>query len=131
MNTERSFKEDFNAEDYSYAVVKEWCTDNIVFNSKKSKGVEQNFKATYKIILFEFEKTIIIESLENIENQALELIKKEMSFSKSIPRPMKASLEFSGKLSLRLDPELHRKLHIKAVLTGESLNKLIESETKD
>lgn len=41
-----------------------------------------------------------------------------------------ASKKFSGKIPLRIDPELHRNLAISANIEGESLNKFIERKLK-
>ncbi|MBI4041844.1 MAG: toxin-antitoxin system HicB family antitoxin [Deltaproteobacteria bacterium] len=45
------------------------------------------------------------------------------------PKPL-AQQNFSGKIPLRIDPNLHRDLAIKAKIEGVSLNKLIEAELK-
>lgn len=57
----------------------------------------------------------------------------EKEFHKSIDEYLKFCTEmerepekpFSGKLLLRLDPELHRQLYIKSVEKGESMNHFI------
>ncbi len=56
----------------------------------------------------------------------LESIDKE---GKPFPRAI-ASKKFSGKIPLRIDPELHRNLAISANIEGESLNKFIERKLK-
>lgn len=38
---------------------------------------------------------------------------------------------FSGKLLLRLDPELHRKLHLESLRNSESINQLIVHAVKE
>lgn len=48
---------------------------------------------------------------------------------KPLPKPI-ASKRFSGKIPLRIDPELHRDLAIRAHAGGESLNKFIEKKLK-
>ncbi len=48
---------------------------------------------------------------------------------KPLPNPI-ASKKFSGKIPLRIDPELHRELAISAHVDGESLNKFIERKLK-
>ena len=46
-----------------------------------------------------------------------------------LPGPI-AAKKFSGKIPLRIDPELHRELAIHAHSDGESLNKFIEKKLK-
>jgi len=46
-----------------------------------------------------------------------------------IPKPL-SERKFSGKIPLRVDPNLHRNLAVKAEIEGVSLNKLIETELK-
>jgi len=46
-----------------------------------------------------------------------------------IPKPL-AEQDFSGKIPLRIDPNLHRDLAIKAQIEGKSLNKYIETKLK-
>lgn len=48
---------------------------------------------------------------------------------KPLPNPI-ASKKFSGKIPLRIDPELHRELAVRAHVGGESLNKFIEKKLK-
>jgi len=50
---------------------------------------------------------------------------------KGIPAPIPISEKnFSGKIAIRIDPNLHRDLSLKAQLEGQSLNKFIESKLK-
>ena len=46
-----------------------------------------------------------------------------------VPKPL-AEQDFSGKIPLRIDPNLHRDLATKAQLEGKSLNKYIETRLK-
>ena len=46
-----------------------------------------------------------------------------------IPKPL-SERSFSGKIPLRIDPNLHRNLTVRAELEGVSLNKFIESKLK-
>lgn len=46
-----------------------------------------------------------------------------------IPKPL-AEQKFSGKIPLRIDPNLHRDLVVKAQIDGTSLNKYIENKLK-
>ena len=47
----------------------------------------------------------------------------------SIPKPL-SEKQFSGKIPLRIDPNLHRDLMTKAKIAGLSLNRYIESKLK-
>jgi antitoxin HicB len=47
----------------------------------------------------------------------------------AIPLPL-SEQKFSGKIPLRIDPNLHRDLAVKAQTEGASLNKFIESRLK-
>lgn len=47
----------------------------------------------------------------------------------AIPKPF-AEQDFSGKIPLRIDPNLHRNLATRANIEGKSLNKYIESRLK-
>lgn len=65
------------------------------------------------------------ETMKNIQEvieMFLEVLKED---GKPIPEPM-AERKFSGKLVLRLNPEIHRDLAIMAKTEGKSLNKFIE-----
>ncbi len=46
-----------------------------------------------------------------------------------VPKPL-SEQKFSGKIPLRIDPNLHRDLVVKAQTEGTSLNKFIESKLK-
>jgi predicted RNase H-like HicB family nuclease len=46
-----------------------------------------------------------------------------------VPKPL-AEQDFSGKIPLRIDPNLHRDLAIKAQIEGKSLNRYIETKLK-
>lgn len=47
----------------------------------------------------------------------------------SAPKPL-AEQKFSGKIPLRIDPNLHRDLVVKAQIEGTSLNKYIEGKLR-
>ena len=47
-----------------------------------------------------------------------------------VPKPL-AEQTFSGKIPLRIDPNLHRDLVVRAQIEGTSLNKFIESKLKN
>lgn len=46
-----------------------------------------------------------------------------------VPKPL-AEQKFSGKIPLRIDPNLHRDLVVKSQIAGTSLNKYIENKLK-
>ena len=118
-----SYTENIEAQDYSYAVSKEWVLQE--YTSTFSR-VEKRYQAVFKLILVEFNKIVILDTLDNLEQQALKLIQKEMEISTDLPMPRKIALTYTGRLSLRIDPDLHHALHIESIATGESINSLIE-----
>ena len=73
---------------------------------------------------------------ETLEEAAVNAQEAIQSYLKSLddkgrplPNPI-ASKKFSGKIPLRIDPELHRQLAIQAHVDGNSLNKFIERKLK-
>lgn len=63
----------------------------------------------------------VYKELCQVAEEAIELYNES---GQSLPTPT-ANKKYSGKLHLRLSPELHERLSIKAIQKGESLNKLI------
>ena len=58
-----------------------------------------------------------------------EVIEDTISIMKNSGKPLPkatANKNFSGKIALRITPELHKAVAIKAMQEGESINKLIE-----
>lgn len=64
----------------------------------------------------------VFDALCRAVDEAVVLLKKE---GKPIP-PQAIKNEYSGKIALRITPEMHRSLAIKAIQCGESVNKYIE-----
>lgn len=66
---------------------------------------------------------VFIELCEAVE-EAIDLLKKE---GKPLPEPT-ANKKYSGKILLRISPDLHKAMAIKALKEGESINKIIQHE---
>lgn len=66
----------------------------------------------------------VFEELCQVVEEAIELLKKE---GQPLPKAT-ANKKFSGKILLRISPELHKALAIKALKSGASLNKIIQHE---
>jgi predicted RNase H-like HicB family nuclease len=64
----------------------------------------------------------VFEELCEAVDEAIKLLKKE---GRPLP-PGTANKKYTGKISLRISPVLHKALAIKAQQTGESVNKLIQ-----
>lgn len=58
-----------------------------------------------------------------------EVIKTLQEEGKPLPKPI-INKRFSGNIALRVPPDLHKRLAIKAAQKGESLNKLIHEQLK-
>jgi len=69
------------------------------------------------------------EAAVNAQEAIQSYIESMDEMGKPLPNPV-ASKKFSGKIPLRIDPELHRNLAIQANVDGESLNKFIEKRLK-
>ena len=64
----------------------------------------------------------VFKSLCQVVEEVIGLMKKE---GKALP-PATANKEYSGKILLRISPDLHKAISIKALQEGQSLNKLIQ-----
>ena len=64
----------------------------------------------------------VFEELCEAVDEAIKLLKKE---GRPLP-PGTANKKYTGKISLRIPPLLHKALSIKAQQNGESVNKLIQ-----
>lgn len=64
----------------------------------------------------------VFDKLCKAVDEAVALLKKE---GKPIPQQAIKN-KYSGKIALRVTPEMHRSLAIKAMQSGESINKYIE-----
>jgi len=66
---------------------------------------------------------------KKVFNDLCEAVDEAVSLLEKDGRPVPAQAvkdKYSGKIALRISPELHRSLAIKALQRGESINKLIE-----
>lgn len=71
----------------------------------------------------------LLEAAANAQQAIQSYLESLDSQGKPFPNPI-ASKRFSGKIPLRIDPDLHRDLAIRAHAGGESLNKFIEKRLK-
>ncbi|ABM10484.1 MULTISPECIES: type II toxin-antitoxin system HicB family antitoxin [Micrococcaceae] len=63
-----------------------------------------------------------IEALRNLENLVAAVIEDLARSGEKIPQPL-ADRKYSGRLNLRVSPELHRKLALEAANHGVPLNR--------
>lgn len=63
------------------------------------------------------------EALSGIKKLIAECVEDMLANEEKVPEPL-SSRKFSGRFTVRISPELHRKLTIEAKETGISLNKL-------
>lgn len=68
------------------------------------------------------ERKVFYELCEVVERAIKEMKEAGMPLP-----PETANKDYSGKLALRISPDLHRKIAIKAHQTGESINKFIQA----
>lgn len=66
----------------------------------------------------------VFEELCEVVDEAICLLEKE---GRPLPAPT-ADKKYSGKILLRIPPDLHKSIAIKALQEGESLNKLIQHQ---
>lgn len=67
------------------------------------------------------DQTQVFQELCTVIDEIIMLFEEEQ---KPLP-PSTANKKYSGKISLRIPPELHKTVAIKAIQTGESVNKYI------
>ena len=72
------------------------------------------------------EANVFKELCETVD-ETITLMKKE---GKPLPSPT-ANKTFSGKISLRIPPELHKTLAVRALQEGQSVNKLIQHKLEE
>ncbi len=72
------------------------------------------------------QKKVFDELCEAVE-EAIQIFRKE---GKPLPAAT-ANKKYSGKIALRVSPQLHKTLVAKAFQAGESLNKLIQHELEE
>ena len=63
------------------------------------------------------------DSLKGIRKMTREIVEELEGSGESIPEPL-ATRTFSGRFNLRIPPDLHRELVVRATETGISLNRL-------
>ena len=68
------------------------------------------------------DETEVFKELCEVIEDTISIMKKS---GKPLPKAT-ASKKFSGKIALRISPELHKAVAIKAMQEGESINKLIQ-----
>ncbi|MFO8009768.1 MAG: toxin-antitoxin system HicB family antitoxin [Dehalococcoidia bacterium] len=66
----------------------------------------------------------VFKELCQVIEETIEIMKKS---GKPLPKST-TNKKFSGKIALRISPELHKTVAIRAMQEGESINKLIEHE---
>ncbi len=66
----------------------------------------------------------VFKELCQVVDEAIDLLEKE---GRALPTPT-ANKKYSGKILLRIPPDLHKELAIKALKEGESVNKIIQSQ---
>ncbi len=69
------------------------------------------------------------EALEKIRSAAAVEIRRLRRESEPVPKPFQAR-RYSGKLTVRMPPELHRSLATQAAEKGVSLNRLVNEKLK-
>lgn len=89
----------------------------------------------YDVILkiIEFDVEYDFESALEAENQSEKIIKGLMETrvkkqKLDLPIPLKFSKQFTGRLTVRLTPETHRKIYLEAMQSDQSLNQVIEKK---
>ncbi len=68
------------------------------------------------------EETAVFQELCGVVEETIALFEAE---GKTLPAPT-ANKRYSGKISLRIPPELHRQVSIRAMQIGESVNKFVQ-----
>jgi hypothetical protein len=111
----------YKASDYSWTIRKD-----IEKNPNTGK-----YDVTLRVIEFDIEYDF--ETAEEAEKNAEKIIAglintRAKHQNMELPIPLIYSKEFTGRLTLRLSPELHKKLYIEAEQENISLNKLIEKK---
>ena len=125
----------YQPEQYVFSILKVFIppcnAEKFILGDEATPGIE------YKVTLVEFNKEFNVKSLDNIESVVHEEIKKlldmyykdnDVESIKKVPIPILFNNNFSGKLMVRVSPELHRQLFIESKTIDLSLNKLIEKK---
>jgi predicted HicB family RNase H-like nuclease len=69
-------------------------------------------------------------ALAGIRNTVKQVIQDMQSSGELVPQPL-ATRHYSGKFTVRIPPDVHRKLHIQAAESKISFNRLISSKLSD
>ena len=98
------------------------------------KNVSDGNDIAYKAIIPAFDWVVFGDNLKEIEDGIALAIDEEIKMRKKqnlpIPEPDK-STKYSGKLLLRINPELHEHLALRAKTLGLSLNAYIQEKIKN
>ena len=69
-------------------------------------------------------------ALAGIRNTVSEVVRDMQSTGEPIPQPL-ATRQYSGKFTVRIPPEVHRKLQIEAAESKISFNRLVSAKLSD
>ena len=122
----------YKAQDYSYSITKIFGEPS---NAERFILNETILRIEFKVTLIEFGESFILSDLEGIEAKIDKMIQTKLnklysSDSKKVPLPIKYDENFSGTLSLRISPTMHKQLYIESKVGDISMNKLIEMKLK-
>lgn len=122
----------YKAQDYSYSITKIFAEAS---NAERFILNETELRVEYKVTLIEFEESFIVSDLGGIEAKIDKMIQGKLNklYSndpKKVPLPIKYDENFSGTLSLRISPTMHKQLYIESKISDISINKLIEMKLK-
>ena len=126
-------------EDYTFAIIKEFRKKSNAERFIERIDVDDSFRETreyeiaYKVSLIEFGISFHVDSLVDIEQVVLNRIASEIKIirdknPKKVPVPLRLTDKYTGKLSLRISPHLHKQLHVEAFITETTINNLIEKK---
>lgn len=127
---------DYSPEDYLFAIATEWVNDDVapsfIDKSDMPDSHPRLQKIQYRIILPEFgiEHTLSTCQFSELEKRAYEKIREEIARlkenEKPLPIPMKFCTDYSGRITLRVSPETHKRLYVESLITKTTINSLIE-----
>ena len=102
-----------------YRVVVQWHEEDSCFIASAPELGNCNVRAP-----------TMVEAIELCEKAIEKFIEALRKQGHSVPTPF-ALKRFSGKLSLRIDPTLHRNIALKAEIAGVSINEYIERRLRE
>lgn len=133
---EITYKADYSPEDFTFAVATEWVNasnaETVIDRIDEPETHPRLQKIQYRIILPEFgtEFTLSTCQFSELEQRAYERIRDEIKRikerGKTLPIPMKFCTDYSGRITLRVSPELHKRLYVESLITKTTINNLIE-----